>query len=125
MPRPRNTTELSKLHKRWLRLSGFVKRLHSEMVRPMNNTQRKSTVVICGRIINMLVCVFAVSDTLTNKVMHELNSCLMRLDGAQDVQAASSLELEIIDMLARDIGSKIAGIVSEIEAANYSASSSS
>lgn len=120
MPRPKNTTELSNLHRRWVRLLGYIKRVHAEMLRPMNNTQRKSTVVICGRIVNMVVCVFAVSDTITNKVLHELNSCLMRIDGSSDIQTASSLEIEILDMLLSDIHSKISGISDDIEAAKYS-----
>lgn len=116
MPRPRNMTAVVSLQKRWLRLAGLLKRIHGEMTRPSNTTAKKSNVVICGRIINNIVCTFAVPDQVTNKTLNELNAYLMRMETADDILRTLSCELEIIDSLREHIVSRVHALSEEIAA---------
>jgi hypothetical protein len=80
----------------------------------MTGTRRRSGVVIAGRIINSTVCTFSVSEQITNHTLHDLNAALMRLDTSGDVQAACSLELEIVGSLAVEIQNKITELEQEV-----------
>jgi hypothetical protein len=109
-------TAVLSLQKRWSRLASILKRMNAEMTRPATNAMRKSSVVICGRSINNIVCAFAVPDQITNKVLNELNGCLMRMETSEDVLKASSCELAIIQSLRDYINSKINDLSKEIAA---------
>lgn len=116
MPRPKDMTKVIQTQKRWNRLVKFIQKLHNEIRKPMTNTRRRSSVVIAGRMINNIVCTFAVSDVVTNNTLHDLNALLMRLDTHEDVLSASSLENSILHMLEIEIKTKITDLDKEIAA---------
>lgn len=116
MPRPRNMTAVLSLQKRWSRLANLVKRLQAEMTKPTKTTSRRSNVVVCGRIINNIVCTFAVPDQITTMVLNDLNGSLMRMETHEDILKVSTLELTVLHDLKIFMNSKIADLSKEIEA---------
>ena len=116
MPRPKNMSAVLRTQKRWIRLQKHVRQIHTELAKPMSNTIRKSSVVIAGRIINMVVCEFVISDTITNTVLHELNAMLMRISKQEDIVVILRREIELLHMISQDIHEKITSISKEVEA---------
>ena len=116
MPRTRDMSEVVNTQKRWSRLLKYTQKLYGETKKPMTNAKRRASVVVVGRIINNLVCAFAVSDQLTNKTLHDLNAVLMRLDKQEDVMAAYSLEHDILKGMEEEIVKKISDLEREIQA---------
>lgn len=116
MSRPKNMSEVIKLQTRWKRLGAFISNVLKEMHRPLPNSQRKSTVIICGRIINKLVCNFAVSDSVTTRTLHDLNTMLMRVDNTSDITEIQALEIEILNSLAFEVTAIVDKLASDIAA---------
>lgn len=114
MPRPKDMSEVICTQKRWTRLVKFVQKLRGEMKRPMTNTKCRTSVVIAGRMINNIVCTFAVSDVLTNRTLHDLNAVLMRLDTFDDVQSAHSMENDILHSIEHEIHGKVQELDREV-----------
>lgn len=116
MPRPKNMTAVLSLQKRWSRLANLIKRLNAEMTKPAKTTTRKSNIVICGRIINNIVCTFAIPEQITTLVLNDLNGALMRLETQEDIMKVSTLELSILHDLKLFMNSKMSDLAKEIEA---------
>lgn len=113
MPRVRDMSEVVATQKRWARLLKFVARLRLELGK-QTNTRKRAAVVICGRMLNNIACTFAVSEDTANKILHDLNAMLMRIDDARDEQNAYVLEQELLGALVREMEQKISGLEKEI-----------
>lgn len=105
--RPKDQRQTQKLITRWGKLLKAVRMLMDQHTRPLSNAQRKAMCVICGRILNIIVCTFDFSDELLNLVTQSLDVKLMRMQTHDDVLAVHALETTALRSIVSEIKAKI------------------
>lgn len=75
----------------------------------MTNVQRRGAMVSSGRMLNNIVCVFTISNEITERVLNSLNTMLMNIT-SEDNELILREETAIIGAVRMDIRKCIAGL---------------
>ena len=109
MARMKDSTPTIICIKRYRQLLKFLENLQDAISRPMTNVQRRGAPVSSGRMLNSIVCVFTISNEITDRVLNSLNTMLMNIT-SEDNGVIMQEELEIIAAIRSDIKKCISGL---------------
>jgi hypothetical protein len=102
MARTKDATATNVCIKRYRQLLTFIGKLNHSLTMPMSNVQRRGALISAGRMLNDIVCVFTISNEITDRVLNNLNAMLMNITSSDNIEIVRE-ETAIIAMLKEDI----------------------
>jgi hypothetical protein len=121
MARVKDSTATTQCIKRYKQLLIFLNKLEDAMTMPMTLTQRRGTLISSGRMLNNIVCVFTISNEITDRVLNSLNTMLMNMASGSDNMDVLREETTIIGLLRDDITRCVTALESSLRAKDIQA----